>query len=349
MTDSNLPAHGRFEYLKPAPGYFGVIGWTDDHFTVNGWMLAPLPTGLSRFALYLNQALVGWAEPQTTTAKEFDQVRRRGEPKLFSFQLAKMIEVPDFSRIEVVGCAGDQPVRRLTTLFRGDLDTQAPTPPEKLMYRVTGNRNGKLVKEAGLRCTSNFLDAVGQHRDLSSVRTLLDWGCGCGRVTVHLMDYLSRYDGLVVQGCDIDGEAIAWCNEHLRRGQFQHINPYPPLPWPDESFDVIVSCSVFTHLSEPTQQLWLREISRVLAPHGMFLASINSNFHDARLKTGDISDGTLDSMMDGIAPKGYYRGTVQSKDYTTRQWSNYFEILDFLESGIEGSQDLVVMRKPAAA
>ena len=349
MTDSEFPTHGRFENLKPARGYFGVVGQIGDDFAVNGWMLAPFPIELSRFALYLNQDLVGWAEPRTATSEEFDKVRHQGEPKLFDFRITNPIEAPDFSRIEVVGCAGDQPVRRLTTLFRGDLDTDVPTPPEKLIFRVTGNKDGKVVKAAGLRCAVNFLDAIGKHRDLSTVRSVLDWGCGCGRVTVHLMDFLSSYDSLEIHGCDIDGEAIAWCNEHLRRGHFRHIDPYPPLPWPDDSFDVVVSCSVLTHLTEEVQQVWLQEIRRIIAPRGMFLPSINSNFPDSQVPTQGISDQTLDTMMDGIAPAGYYRGTVQSREYTTNRWSSSFDILDFIENGIEGTQDLVVMRKPDRA
>jgi hypothetical protein len=53
-------------------------------------------------------------------------------------------------------------------------------------------------------------------------------------------------------------------------------------------------------------------------------------------------------MLKGIAPVGYYRGTVQSKDYTVHRWSKVLDVLDFIESGIEGTQDLVVMRKPHA-
>ncbi len=214
------------------------------------------------------------------------------------------------------------------------------------MYRVTANTNGKLVKEAGIRCMSNFLDALAPHRDLSSVRSLLDWGCGCGRVTVHLMDFLSSYAGLEIQGCDIDGEAIGWCNENLRPGHFRQVDPYPPLPWPDNSFDVVVSCSVFTHLSEELQQVWLQEMKRIITPGGIFLASINSHFPAGGALTPGISDETLDTMMDGIAPAGYYRGTVQSKAYTNGSWSNAFDILAFIENGIEGAQDLLVMRKP---
>ena len=343
MTNNALPQHDSFEYVKPAAGYFGDLDLEGGSFVVNGWMRAPSPIELNRFALYLNQTLIGQSSPRP--APETDEAAQRAGHKLFNFQPVKTIEVPQFSRIDVVGYAGDEPRRRLTTLYRGDLDTQVPTPPEHLMYRVTANKNGRIVKEAGVRCMSNFLDALRQHRELSTVRRLLDWGCGCGRVTVHLLDFLARYQGLEIHGCDIDGEAIAWCNEHVRPGHFRHVDPYPPLPWSDNSFDVVVSCSVFTHLSEELQELWLLEIRRILAPRGLFLASINSHFVGEAPATG-ISDETLDTMLDGIAPPGYYRGTVQSEGYTNERWSNVFDVLAFIEYGIEGAQDLLVMRKP---
>lgn len=342
LTNCAFPASGRFENLKPARGYFGSFDQGAEGFHVGGWMSTVPPVEFSAFALYLNQELVGVAEP----GKAPENYRKvAGSPQLFEFHLAKTKgEIPNFTRVEVLGCVGDRPERRLTTLLRWDMDTDVPTPPEKLMYRVTGNTDGKLVKGAGLRCAGNFLDAIYRYRDLSSVRNLLDWGCGCGRVTVHLIDLSSKYEGLQVHGCDIDGEAIDWCKENLTRGRFRHIDPFPPLPWSEASFDVVVSCSVFTHLTEEVQQLWLSEMRRIISPGGLFLASVKS-FTDSGVPARGISDDALDVMLDGIAPAGYYRGTVQSREYTISRWSHHFDILDFIEDGLEGSQDLVVMRR----
>ena len=346
LANCALPASGRFESLKPARGYFRSFEGPGEGFHVGGWMCAPAPVQFSAFALYLNRELVGVADPGIAP-KIYDKVRHLGEPQLFEFHLPRTKqEIPNFTRVEVLGCVGDQPERRLATLLRWDMETDVPTPPEKLMFRVTGNTDGGLVKGAGLRCASEFLDVISLHRDLSTLRNLLDWGCGCGRVTVHLIDFLSKYDGLQTHGCDIDGEAIEWCKENLPRGRFRHINPFPPLPWSEASFDVVVSCSVFTHLSEEVQQRWLDEMRRIIAPGGLFLASVKS---DPQVPDRGISDDTMDVMLDGIAPAGYYRGTVQSREYTISRWSDYFDVLDFIENGLEGSQDLVVMRRPDRA
>lgn len=342
-TEHSLPLRGRFESLRPARGYFGNFQHVGENLRISGWMSTVPRVEFQSFALFVNEELSGVSEPLEVP----EQHRHLNpQPQFFAFNLAKTIqETPDFTRVEVLGCINGQPERRLTTMLRWDMDTAVPTPPEKLMYRVTGNKDGKLVKGAGLRCATNFLDAISRYRDLSSVRNILDWGCGCGRVTVHLIDYLSRYEGLQVQGCDIDGEAIDWCIKNLPGGRFRRIDPFPPLPWLEASVDVVVSCSVFTHLTEDVQQLWLEEMRRIIAPGGLFLASVKS-FDDANIPARGISDEALDGMLDGIAPAGYYRGTVQSREYTVNRWSRHFEILDFIEDGLEGSQDLVVMRRP---
>ena len=45
---------------------------------------------------------------------------------------------------------------------------------------------------------------------LGRFKHVLDWGCGCGRVT----RYLDR-DGGSITGADIDGESVQWCRQNL--------------------------------------------------------------------------------------------------------------------------------------
>ena len=126
MMKNGLPQHDSFEYIKPAAGYFGDLDLESDDFVVNGWMRDPLPIELNRFALYLNQTLIGQSSPRP--ALETDEAAQRAGHKLFNFQPVKTIEVPRFSRIDVVGYAGDEPMRRLTTLYRDDLSTVGAKP-----------------------------------------------------------------------------------------------------------------------------------------------------------------------------------------------------------------------------
>jgi len=52
-------------------------------------------------------------------------------------------------------------------------------------------------------------------------------------------------------------------------------------------------------------------------------------------------------MPAGVDSRRYYRTVFQTRDYTLRVWSDWFEIVDYVERGIDGFQDLVTMRKRA--
>jgi hypothetical protein len=118
-------------------------------------------------------------------------------------------------------------------------------------------------------------------------------------------------------------------------------------------FDAIIGYSVFTHLESDLQHAWLKELKRITMPGGLLYVSVHGEFaasfapshvRDEMMKNG-ISDSSIDSNLDGIAPEGYYRGVYQEKTYTVKEWGKYFRILDYKERGMGNFQDLVVLKK----
>jgi SAM-dependent methyltransferase len=100
---------------------------------------------------------------------------------------------------------------------------------------------------------------------------LLDFGCGCGRVLRHW----SNLADTRVHGSDFNPYMIEWCRENLPFAAFSVNEPAPPLEYGDSSFDLVYGVSVFTHLPEPLQLPWLRELVRVTRPGGRLLLSLN--------------------------------------------------------------------------
>jgi len=119
--------------------------------------------------------------------------------------------------------------------------------------------------------------------------SLLDIGCGCGLTALSLRDTLAcggRYLGL-----DIHEPSIEWCQRSIQRKhaefEFEWIdvrnityNPngkYPAenyaFPVADESFDVALLKSVFTHMRPKEVDNYLREVARVLKPGGRCLVT----------------------------------------------------------------------------
>jgi SAM-dependent methyltransferase len=119
---------------------------------------------------------------------------------------------------------------------------------------------------------------------LSTASTVLDIGCGVGRLPIGILDQVG--DIRAYRGVDIQSKSIRWCKLHIGDAhpgfQFRRIDVrnrcYNPrgvplnesfrLPFDDEAFDVIYLYSVFSHMLQDDVSVYLSEFSRLLAPGG---------------------------------------------------------------------------------
>lgn len=108
---------------------------------------------------------------------------------------------------------------------------------------------------------SSALRALG----LQPGHTLVDIGCGSGRLPFALRDYLT---GLFV-GTDILGEALDYAREKCGRADWRFVQSFEPvIPVEDTSADFVTFFSVFTHLLDEDIYRFLAEANRVLRPGG---------------------------------------------------------------------------------
>jgi SAM-dependent methyltransferase len=101
---------------------------------------------------------------------------------------------------------------------------------------------------------------------------VLEVGCGPG----HLSIAMARRHGLAVTGLDLDPDMIDRARENASRatavdasGPSFLVGDVASLPFPDGSFDVVVSTFSLHHWADPTAGLV--EIGRVLRPGGRAL------------------------------------------------------------------------------
>jgi SAM-dependent methyltransferase len=147
----------------------------------------------------------------------------------------------------------------------------------------------------------------------------------------------------------VDAVGLKWAEKHLPDCRFSRLTPTGPAPFPASSFDVVVAVSVFTHLEEASQTLWLREIQRILRPGGYFLCST----HSAALTytRPDLTESQLASLSARgflFAPGGgpfSEDSAFHSRDYLERTWGAMFAIREFAEFGLAGYQDLSVWER----
>jgi len=333
-----------------AHGSFDQIELRDSALAVQGWMMLP-GAAFDRLIVYINEAEAARATPveKAELGTVFPTVPHAPSAG-FRFSVALAPEQTEgMIDIRVAGVTGGRETALLETWYRGGIESLLPVPPLDLMKRVTIYTCFYIT--GGLHSYRDFWSAIRRHTDPATLGAVLDWGCGCGRLTRHFISF----SGIPrICGCDIDAGAIAWCAENLAPAQFATVPLHPPAPYEDDSFDAVVAYSVLTHLTKDVQLEGIKEMRRILKPGGLFLASVHGEsaaFVSFNKEAPNIlADGICDSFhggpqLDGIAPPGYYRGTFQAKRYTLREYSRLFEILEYRERGAINFQDLVVMRK----
>ncbi len=223
-----------------------------------------------------------------------------------------------------------------------------PLPPAELRVRVGGTSSRAefvSVGKAVWRDLRIAIEATGT--PVGDLRDWLDFGCGAGRVARHALETFGGAARLT--GVDVDQEAIAWCKQHLL-GRYDVIRPDPPTSIADASFDLVYSVSVFSHLSEDRQRVWLAELSRLLRTGGLLVASTHSPAltwsrpdltplqHRELTETGFLFAPSGRSFSDDSA--------FHSEQYLHRVWGSLFELRFFKTHGLGGYQDLGVWRKP---
>jgi SAM-dependent methyltransferase len=116
------------------------------------------------------------------------------------------------------------------------------------------------------------LDSLGLQPDRAG--TVLDFGCGVGRLTQALA---RRFRSCV--GIDISQEMITQANALNHYGHCRYVvSTTPQLPLTDESCSFIYSNLVLQHMARRFALNYLREFTRVLAPGGVVVFGVQDSF-----------------------------------------------------------------------
>ena len=95
---------------------------------------------------------------------------------------------------------------------------------------------------------------------------VLDIGCGTGELLSRIA---AKYPAASLAGLDPVPEMLAVARKKLSASVELRVGWANELPWPDASFDVVVSCNMFHYVTHPVAAI--REMQRVLRPAGQIL------------------------------------------------------------------------------
>ncbi|MGB9692102.1 MAG: class I SAM-dependent methyltransferase [Candidatus Sumerlaeaceae bacterium] len=366
----------KLETIPPAGGHFDELAAEGAAWEGLGWIFRR-PFCITRAELFADGEPVGPCE-EMKRPDVIEACAWAGESRPFGFRFRYNMSqrATPVQRFDVIGFEGRRAIARVSCFCPPPTTEQTfPIPPPELAIRVSGS-TGEKFRLQGLKMYTDLLDAMRRFAVPLRGR-LLDWGCGCGRV---LRWFLSRNDfdllncpsaidarGLPL-GCDVDPEAIEWCRENLGAA-FELVSFDPPTALPASSYDVVLACSVLTHLDRERQIAWLKEVHRWLVPGGHFFASTNAEFafrskhphvqpqgwrgwiekKAPTLWRATIVQGIYDEMRDPnmrwVVDEETYRMVFQSRRYTEELCSRFFDVLGYIECGLDGFQDLIVCRK----
>lgn len=244
-------------------------------------------------------------------------------------------------------------------------------PPVSMQETFTGSAGFSTLYEGFLayqlfkRCYETHVGPI------ENCRGVLDFGCGWGRI---IRFFLKDVRPEKITGVDQVEEAIQRCLETNRWCNFKFIEPYPPVPLASESFDLIYLYSVFSHLPEEMHWGLLKEFDRLLRPGGMLIVTTRRRdfiewcrdlredpaldekpdfikgsakaFTDIDAVLSEYDEGKFCYHNYGHTDRWSFWGeTCIPKVYVEKNWSEVFDIYDYIDNVKVCPQNVIVARK----
>ena len=222
--------------------------------------------------------------------------------------------------------------------------------PADEMFAAGRNRTSYMwVAASALACVRHALEAAGT----SPVRSVLDFGCGHGRVLRVLK---AAFPDASLTASDIDPGAVEFCASTF--GAAPVLSTFDPRQVRMEgSFDLVWAGSVFTHLDRERFTGFLTVLGSLLAPGGVLVLTVPGNGVADDLRRNDpiyrLTPEQTEELLrgrerDGFAYVEYEPGRRYGHALVIADWvrdavasAGGLRLLDYREAAWGSRQDVV--------
>ena len=145
-------------------------------------------------------------------------------------------------------------------------------PGDKMFGVMKKNNNEKGYYVSGKKNTAVFWSLVKKFSpSLIEGKKVMDYGCGHGRMTRHMRNF---FQPTALVAADVLPDGVDFCAKEFDTVPFV-ISNENPISQMDETIDIIIAVSVFSHLPRASFEANMGGLSKVLSKDGLLMFTAN--------------------------------------------------------------------------